>query len=155
RAADPVLPLSFFKNRTFLLATGIGLVLGIGMFAAIGFVPTFLLFSQFGLTNTPWAIILPSLISPFGMYLIWTYAVDAIPAELEESARIDGASEWKMFWRITVPLLRPILSLVMIITVIGSFMNTIGSVGISAPVSGAAVDRCVRRTHRAHRPSRG
>ncbi|ROS32919.1 MDR family MFS transporter [Curtobacterium sp. PhB78] len=42
RAQDPVLPLSFFKNRTFLLATGIGLVLGIGMFAAIGFVPTFL-----------------------------------------------------------------------------------------------------------------
>ena len=42
RAQDPVLPLSFFRNRTFLLATGIGLVLGIGMFAAIGFVPTFL-----------------------------------------------------------------------------------------------------------------
>ncbi|QQD76484.1 MFS transporter [Curtobacterium sp. YC1] len=42
RAQDPIIPLSFFRNRTFVLATGIGFVLGIGMFAAIAFVPTFL-----------------------------------------------------------------------------------------------------------------
>jgi multiple sugar transport system permease protein len=47
--------------------------------------------------------------------------LQSLPAGLFEAARIDGASEWKMFWRITVPLLRPILSLVLIITVIGSF----------------------------------
>ena len=53
-------------------------------------VPTFLMFSQLGLTNTPWAIILPSLISPFGLYLIWTYAVDSVPTEILEAARMDG-----------------------------------------------------------------
>ena len=46
RAADPIIPLSFFRNRTFVLATGIGFVLGIGMFAAIAFVPTFLQMSS-------------------------------------------------------------------------------------------------------------
>ncbi|WIE75936.1 MDR family MFS transporter [Curtobacterium sp. MCSS17_007] len=46
RAQDPIIPLSFFRNRTFVLATGIGFVLGIGMFAAIAFVPTFLQMSS-------------------------------------------------------------------------------------------------------------
>lgn len=47
--------------------------------------------------------------------------LQSLPESVYEAGRIDGASEWKMFWRITVPLLRPILSLVLIITVIGSF----------------------------------
>lgn len=47
--------------------------------------------------------------------------LQSIPVGLYEAARIDGAGEWKMFWRITMPLLRPILSLVLIITIIGSF----------------------------------
>ncbi|PZF55574.1 MFS transporter [Curtobacterium sp. MCSS17_008] len=46
RAQDPIIPLSFFRNRTFVLATGIGFVLGVGMFAAIAFVPTFLQMSS-------------------------------------------------------------------------------------------------------------
>ncbi|WP_432562702.1 carbohydrate ABC transporter permease [Kineococcus sp. SYSU DK003] len=44
-----------------------------------------------------------------------------IPGDVYEAGRVDGASEWKMFWRITLPLLRPILALVLVITVIGSF----------------------------------
>ena len=63
-------------------------------------VPTFLMFSQLGLTNTPWAIIIPSLISPFGLYLIWVYAADAVPTELLEAARIDGAGEFRTFFTI-------------------------------------------------------
>src|SRR5450756_116064 len=54
-------------------------------------VPTFLLFAHLHLTNTPWSVIVPSLVSPFGLYLIWVYAQDAVPAELLEAARIDGA----------------------------------------------------------------
>lgn len=44
-----------------------------------------------------------------------------IPGDVYEAGRVDGASEWKMFWRITLPLLRPILALVLVITVVGSF----------------------------------
>jgi len=70
-------------------------------------VPTFLLFSAMGLTNTPWAVILPSLISPFGLYLIWIYASDAVPDELLEAARIDGAGEFRIFTTVTLRLLAP------------------------------------------------
>ena len=70
-------------------------------------VPTFLLFSDLHLTNTPWSVILPSLVSPFGLYLIWVYAQDAVPAELLEAARIDGASEIRTFFQISLRLLTP------------------------------------------------
>jgi len=68
-------------------------------------VPTFLLFSKIGLTNTPWAVILPSLISCFGLYLVWTFATDAVPTELMEAARLDGAGEFRIFFTIALPLL--------------------------------------------------
>jgi len=70
-------------------------------------VPTFLLFSQAGLTNTVWAIIIPSLISPFGLYLVWVYAIDAVPTELLEAARMDGSSELRTFFTISLRLLAP------------------------------------------------
>lgn len=47
--------------------------------------------------------------------------LQAIPNDMYEAAKVDGASEWRMFWRITMPLLRPVLAVVLIMTVIGSF----------------------------------
>ncbi|MCX5599511.1 sugar ABC transporter permease [Streptomyces phaeochromogenes] len=47
--------------------------------------------------------------------------LQAIPSDMYEAAKVDGASEWRMFWRITMPLLRPVLAVVLIMTVIGSF----------------------------------
>ena len=70
-------------------------------------VPTFLMFSKMGLTNTPWAVIIPSLVSPFGLYLMWTFAAQAIPTEMLEAARVDGASEMRTLFTICVPLLAP------------------------------------------------
>lgn len=53
--------------------------------------------------------------------LLLLAGLQAIPDDLYEAARVDGAGEWRMFWRITLPLLRPVLAVVLIITVIGSF----------------------------------
>ena len=86
-------------------------------------VPTFLMFSQMHLTNTPWAIILPSLISPFGLYLIWTYAQDAIPSELLEAARMDGAGEFRTFFTISWRLLTPGLITVLLFTLVATWNN--------------------------------
>ncbi|HEY0261171.1 MAG TPA: carbohydrate ABC transporter permease [Lacisediminihabitans sp.] len=86
-------------------------------------VPTFLMFSQMHLTNTPWAIILPSLISPFGLYLIWTYAADAIPTELLEAARMDGAGEFRTFFTISIRLLTPGLVTVLLFTIVATWNN--------------------------------
>lgn len=86
-------------------------------------VPTFLMFSQLGLTNTPWAIILPSLISPFGLYLIWTYAQDAVPTEVLEAARMDGAGEMRTFFTISLRLLGPGFATVLLFTIVATWNN--------------------------------
>ncbi len=85
--------------------------------------PTFLLFSKLGLTNTPWSVILPSLISPLGLYLIWIYAADAIPDELLEAARIDGAGEFRTFFTVSLRLLTPGIATVLLFTVVATWNN--------------------------------
>jgi multiple sugar transport system permease protein len=86
-------------------------------------VPTFLMFSQMGLTNTPWAIILPSLISPFGLYLVWVYAIDSVPTEVLEAARIDGAGEFRTFFTISLKLLTPGFITVLLFTIVATWNN--------------------------------
>lgn len=86
-------------------------------------VPTFLMFSKLGLTNTPWAVIVPSLISPFGLYLMWTFAAEAIPGELMEAARVDGAGELRTFLRVCVPLLAPGIVTVALFTMVATWNN--------------------------------
>ncbi|MBO1337220.1 carbohydrate ABC transporter permease [Streptomyces sp. VRA16 Mangrove soil] len=86
-------------------------------------VPTFLLFSKVGLTDTPWAVIIPSLISPFGLYLMWVFASEAIPAELMEAARIDGAGEVRTFFQVALPLLAPGTVTVLLFTTVATWNN--------------------------------
>jgi multiple sugar transport system permease protein len=86
-------------------------------------VPTFLMFSKLQLTNTPWAIIIPSLINPFGLYLMWIYARDAVPSELLEAARVDGAREWRAFFSISLKLLRPGMITVLLFSVVATWNN--------------------------------
>ncbi|MBQ1096039.1 carbohydrate ABC transporter permease [Streptomyces sp. b94] len=86
-------------------------------------VPTFLMFSKLGLTDTPWAIILPSLISPFGLYLMWVFAAEAVPTELMEAARIDGASELRAFFQVALPLLAPGTVTVLLFTTVATWNN--------------------------------
>lgn len=86
-------------------------------------VPTFLLFSQVGLTNTPWAVILPSLISPFGLFLMWSFAKEAVPTELLEAARMDGASEFRTFFTISLRLLAPGIVTVLLFAVVATWNN--------------------------------
>jgi multiple sugar transport system permease protein len=86
-------------------------------------VPTFLMFSELGLTNTPWAVIIPSLVSPFGLYLMWTFASEAVPTELLEAARIDGASEFRTFWQVSLPLLGPGIVTVALFTMVATWNN--------------------------------
>jgi len=109
-----------FRGRPAVFAIVLGAIAIPGTALAV---PTFLLFSQLGLTNTPWAIIIPSLISPFGLYLIWVYAVDSIPTELLEAARMDGASELRTFFTISIRLLTPGIVTVLLFTVVATWNN--------------------------------
>jgi len=109
-----------FPGKKGIFAIVIGAVAVPGTALAV---PTFLMFSQLGLTNTPWAVIIPSLITPFGLYLMWTFAMEAIPTELMEAARVDGASEFRTFWQVCLPLLAPGIVTVLLFTVVATWNN--------------------------------
>ncbi|WP_159765974.1 carbohydrate ABC transporter permease [Streptomyces sp. HM190] len=86
-------------------------------------IPTYLVFAQAGLVNTPWAVILPSLVNPFGLYLMRIYAEDAVPDSLLEAARLDGAGEARIFFRIALRLLAPGLVTVLLFTLVATWNN--------------------------------
>jgi multiple sugar transport system permease protein len=69
--------------------------------------PQYLLLAKFGLTNTYWSVLLPSVLSPYGIYLARIYAMSAVPDEVIESARVDGCPEFRLFTRIAVPMMVP------------------------------------------------
>ncbi len=71
--------------------------------------PLFLLLSEVDLTNTYWAVFLPSLVSPFGVYLSRIYAAGAVPDELIEAGRLDGAGDMRIFFSMSVRLMAPAL----------------------------------------------
>ncbi|MBD9729500.1 carbohydrate ABC transporter permease [Streptomyces caniscabiei] len=68
--------------------------------------PLYLVFSEIGLTNTIWSVLIPYFINPFGVYLGKVYADSSVPTELMEAARIDGASDLRIFASIALPLMR-------------------------------------------------
>ncbi|MFF2273744.1 carbohydrate ABC transporter permease [Agromyces sp. NPDC058136] len=71
--------------------------------------PLFLLFNQVGLLNNPLAVLLPSIVSPFGVYLARVFAAQSVPDELIEAGRIDGAGEFRIFFSIGVRIMSPAL----------------------------------------------
>lgn len=74
-----------------------------------GLVPTYLVVRNLGLLNSYWALMLPNLVSGFNLLVMKSF-FQGLPTEIEEAARIDGANEWQVLWRIVLPLSRPILA---------------------------------------------
>jgi multiple sugar transport system permease protein len=101
-----------------------GVVLGSIMVPATALaIPTYLLFSKAGIVNTPWAIILPSLVSPFGLYLMRVYAQDAVADTILEAARLDGAGEIRIFFQVVLRSLSPGLVTVLLFTLVATWNN--------------------------------
>lgn len=109
-----------FPGRRAVFAVVIGAISVPGIALAV---PQFLLFARLDLTNTPWAMIIPSLISPFGLYLMWIFSDQAVPDELLEAARVDGAGEFLTFRRISLPLLAPGIVTTALFTIVATWNN--------------------------------
>jgi multiple sugar transport system permease protein len=109
-----------FPGKRGVLAVVLGAV---AIPSTVLVVPTFLMFSKIGLVDTYWSVIIPSLINPFGLYLMWIFARDAIPGELLEAARVDGAREWRIFFSISLKLLRPGMITVLLFAVVATWNN--------------------------------
>lgn len=85
--------------------------------------PLFLLLSSAGLVNTYAGVLLPSLVTPFGVYLARVYATDAVPDELLEASRIDGAGELRTFFSVSVRLLAPAIATVFLFQFVAIWNN--------------------------------
>jgi multiple sugar transport system permease protein len=109
-----------FRGSTALFAIILGAIM-VPLTALA--VPTYLLFARVGLTDTPWAIILPSLVSPFGVYLMRVYAASAVPDTLLEAARVDGAGEARIFLSIVLRLLAPGFVTVLLFALVATWNN--------------------------------
>jgi putative aldouronate transport system permease protein len=79
------------------------------MLIGAGLIPTYLLLKSLGLINSVWVLVFMGLVSPFNLILMRNFFW-SIPAELEESARIDGASDLKILWHVVLPLSKPVLA---------------------------------------------
>ena len=109
-----------FAGRNLMFA----IVLGSIMVPATALtIPTYLLLSHIGLIDTPLAVILPSLVSPFGLYLMKVYAEESVPESLMEAARIDGAGEFKIFWSIAFRQMAPGFVTVLLFTLVATWNN--------------------------------
>ncbi|MGW0391247.1 carbohydrate ABC transporter permease [Streptomyces sp. NPDC003042] len=83
------------------------LLAGVLMPPVILAIPQYLLMAKAGMTDTHLSVLLPLILSPYGVYLGRIYAEAAVPVELVEAARMDGAGEWRIFLRIAVPMMSP------------------------------------------------
>ena len=85
--------------------------------ATVVLVPTYMIVAQLGLVGNLWGVILPTVATPTGVFLLRQYML-TIPDELIEAARMDHASEWRIFWRIILPLSAPALAVVAIFSIL-------------------------------------
>lgn len=86
----------------------------------IGMLPLFLMLKQLGLVNTYWGVVVPSLASIYGIFLVRQYAL-GIPDTLLDAARVDGASEWRIYRSLVLPWCRPILVTLGLFTFLGAW----------------------------------
>ena len=85
--------------------------------------PLFLVYAKVGLVNSIWGMVLPSMVSPVGIYLMRTFIDASVPPDLINAARIDGAGEVRIFCRIVLPLTVPGLVTVLLLTVVAVWNN--------------------------------
>lgn len=109
-----------FPGREVIFNTVLGGVLVPATALAL---PLFLLFSQVQLTDTYWAVLLPSIVSPFGVYLSRVFAEASVPDELLEASRLDGAGEVRTFFTVSIRLMFPALVTVFLFQFVSIWNN--------------------------------
>lgn len=110
--AYPLAKKDFYGRRVF------SIMIVITMFFSGGLIPNYLLVYNLGMVNTMWAVILPSAISAWNMFIVRT-SFQGIPGEMFEAARIDGANEWRILWRIALPVSVPMLATISMFYAVG------------------------------------
>ncbi len=108
-----------FRGRDKIFALYLGTMM---IPAMVTIIPAFLIIALFGWMNTYWALFTPSLCSVWGIFLLRQF-FRTIPRDFEDAARIDGASDWTIYWRIILPLSKPALATLAIFAFLGSWKD--------------------------------
>jgi multiple sugar transport system permease protein len=106
-----------FSNVVLLL-----IILGIMIPSQVLIVPIFQMLNWMNLLNTYWSVIFPQVPAVIAVFIFKQF-FDGIPRDLEEAAVIDGASTWRIFWSLIMPLSRPVIAAVTILTFVGVWNN--------------------------------
>ncbi len=110
-----------FKNALFALVMGTMLLPSF-----MSMIPTFMIMDGLGWIDQPRALYIPGAASAFGIFLMRQFVATSVPKDLIEAARMDGCGEFGIYWRIVLPLLKPALGTLGLITFIASWNNFIG-----------------------------
>jgi len=105
------------RDQVFLLYLGTMMIPGV-----VTMIPNFQLMVSFGFVNTYHGLIIPAAFSAFGTFLLRQFML-SIPPSLDEAATIDGAGHWRIFWDVIVPLSRPGLIALCILTFLGAYQS--------------------------------
>ncbi|MFI1398056.1 carbohydrate ABC transporter permease [Streptomyces sp. NPDC020681] len=101
-------------------------LIGVLVPATVVQLPMYLLASEAGVVNTYWALLLPALVNPFGVYLARVFSEGYVPGEVLEAARVDGAGEVRTFTRIALPMLAPGYMTIFLFSFTASWNNFLG-----------------------------
>jgi cellobiose transport system permease protein len=107
-----------FKGRNVLM---VFLIATLAVPNQLGIVALYILMGKFGWNGHLQAVIVPGLVTAFGVFFLRQFILDAVPDELVESARVDGASTFRIFWSIVVPTIRPGLGVLGLFTFVATW----------------------------------
>lgn len=113
-----------FKYKNLLFSFMLGTMM---IPPLLGIVPSYIMMSYLGWIDKPRALYVPSMASAFGIFLLRQYIASAVPRELMDAARIDGCSEFRIYWKIVLPMIKPGLATLGIVTFVGSWNNFLGA----------------------------
>lgn len=108
------------SRQNFMLRNFIMVIVTITMFFGGGLIPTFLLINNLKMIDTQWALLIPGAISTYNLIVMRT-SFQGIPAELEESARIDGANDFRILWSIVLPVSKAVLAVIALFYAVGTW----------------------------------
>jgi putative aldouronate transport system permease protein len=108
------------SRKDFILRKFISILFVLTLYIDGGLIPTYFLYRNLGLTNNFWVYVWPGILHAFNLIIVRTY-INGLPDSLIESAKIDGAGEFTVFFRIIVPLCKPVLAVVALFTAVANW----------------------------------
>ncbi|MBQ7990149.1 MAG: carbohydrate ABC transporter permease [Oscillospiraceae bacterium] len=108
------------SRKNFIFKKQLSMLYVVTMYVNGGLIPVFLLYKSLGMTNSFWVYIIPGMVSAWNMLVLRTY-MNGIPESLSESAELDGAGHFTIFFRIILPLSMPVIACVSLFTAVGQW----------------------------------